>query len=186
MTFIKPTSWWSLALAFAVGLCLCGCGPSGGGKSAAPPKQTAKKGATNAVTTASAPAAAAPVRPLSVFEDRPESGRDPFFPASERRMKVASAQTEMEAARAKPQAPLSSYLKLSAIWPNKARPLAMINKAIFSPGERGEVVVLTPAMVGTSAVHRVSIRCLEIRRDSVLISVEGESGTKELRSPDRP
>ena len=34
-------------------------------------------------------------------------------------------------------------------------------------------------------MHKINLRCLEIRHDSVLISITGEDGVKELRMASR-
>ena len=115
----------------------------------------------------------------AVFEERPSSGRDPFFPDSERRRQVSATSAEAEGQQ--PQLPLSSYVKLTGISPGKPKPLALLNKTQFEPGERGEVSVTFTNSQNRAETRKVMIRCLEIRRDSVIISIEGEPGSKELQ-----
>jgi hypothetical protein len=115
----------------------------------------------------------------SVFDASPEAGRDPFFPGSSRR--AVAVRTTPGPAGEVPFVASSGALRLAGIWPSKTRPVALINKTSFQPGETAEVAVEMLGADGTLAVRKLMIRCLEIRADSVLISVAGESGTKELR-----
>jgi hypothetical protein len=109
----------------------------------------------------------------SVFHaSGPNSGRDPFFPQARR----GTGRDGIEQA----PLPLLSYLQLMGIRPGTKRPLALINKTSFAPGETGEVIVIITNQNRT-AQQKVSLRCLEIRQDSVLISIVGEPGVKELR-----
>jgi hypothetical protein len=115
----------------------------------------------------------APAAEPSVFQaEGPATGPDPFFPQIDRSAGVTAIDS----------APihLSSHLKLVGIWPGEKRPLALINKTSFSPGQAGEVAILLTNQNQTT-LHKIQIRCLEIRRDSVLISISGEPETKELR-----
>jgi hypothetical protein len=102
----------------------------------------------------------------------PDAGRDPFFPQWNR----GASQDALEAA----PLPLFSYLKLVGVRPGTKRPLALINKTSFAPGEMGEVAVQITNQNRT-VVQKINVRCLEIRHDSVLISIAGEPGVKELR-----
>jgi hypothetical protein len=121
----------------------------------------------------------APVRAL--FATALDAGKDPFFPNSPRR------KTRSEEASTDPvpetRLPASSYLKLNGLWPSKTRPLALINKTSFAPGERGEISFVAQVQ-NKPEIRKVQVRVLEIRQRSVLVSVDGEPGTKELRLPD--
>ena len=63
-------------------------------------------------------------------------------------------------------------LKLNGITFDPKNPLAVINGKTFSAGESAKV----PVKPGT-----LSIQCLKIDRDSVLVSVEGEDAPRVLR-----
>ncbi len=80
-----------------------------------------------------------------------------------------------------PQVPLVSHIKLFGIRPGTDRPMALINRTPFAPGEEGDVTVVIGSESNRPEIQKVNIRCLEIRRDSVLISIAGEVGVKELR-----
>lgn len=155
---------------------IAGCGKPGGPTPPAANRSTAVSAANTATNSSVGEA----MLHKAAFEDRPNLGRDPFFPNSSRRVQqVARAQGEIS----RPKLPFSSYLKLSGLAAGKARPLAVINSSVFSPGERGEVAISFTNAQNTVEMKEVQVRCLEIRKDSVLISVEGESGVKELRVP---
>jgi hypothetical protein len=113
--------------------------------------------------------------PKSVFRVNLPSGRDPFFPESSANLADSGAGAAVS------RWPLVSYLKLAGIRPGKARPLALINRTTFAPGEEEDVSIVVSNQLSQAEVEKISIRCLEIRRDSVLISIAGEEGVKELR-----
>ena len=58
---------------------------------------------------------------------------------------------------------------------------SLINRTPFAPGEEGPVSIVLSNQVNKAETQKISIQCLEIRRDSVLISIAGEDGVKELR-----
>jgi hypothetical protein len=76
--------------------------------------------------------------------------------------------------------PPSSYLKLVGIRPGTTRPMALINRTALGPGEEASVSIVLSNQLPKLEVQKVNVRCLAIRRDSVLISIEGEEGVKEL------
>lgn len=125
-----------------------------------------------------APEAAAPI-PRSVFSAAITDGRDPFFPDSVRRLPqmVSAAPTTKTTARPLPS---SDLLKLSGLYPSGDRPLALINRTPMSPGEEAKVSVVVKDGPGGPESRKLLVRCLEVRPTSVVISVEGEPGTKEL------
>jgi hypothetical protein len=173
---------WSivrLALLVLLAVLIAGCG-----KPAGPPPGGAASPAANRATnsiatnTTNAPANEAMLQ-KAIFEDRPD-GRDPFFPRSSRR-KQAAAQVSGEAP--KPKLPLSSYLKLTGLVLIKSQPSAWINGSMFAPGERGTAKVTFTNSHNMVEVQEVHLRCLEIRKGSVVIRVEGESGDTVLRVP---
>jgi hypothetical protein len=152
---------------------LAGCGS----EPAAPPKAALPE------TTAAAAAPGKSTNTLtaakSVFHAGVDSGRDPFFPNSNRGLAKKSETAPM------PMLPSVSYLKLLGIRPGTNRPLALINRTALALGEEGEVPIVVGSDSQKTEVHKVSVRCLEIRRDSVLISIAGEEGVKELRMAQR-
>jgi hypothetical protein len=101
--------------------------------------------------------------PQSVFVDRPDFGRDPFFPKSTRRGAVKSTNSVVE--------PVANFgnLALKGISVNNERRLAIINNKTFEVGEEGEVRVNG---------QPVRVKVTEIRDKSVVITVNGVS--KEL------
>ena len=118
----------------------------------------------------------------AVFELVP-GGKDPFFPNS---LRIPSASVDGPEGETKPRLPLSSYLKITGLRPSSTRPLALINDTIFEPGEEGTVQVVFQSDSATNETRVVKIQCLEIRGDSVLIRIEGESGVKTLSPQPRP
>jgi hypothetical protein len=112
-----------------------------------------------------APAAVAEVIiPKSVFVDRPDFGRDPFFPKSVRRGQAIPTTTT-------PVQPGANFdsIALKGISVNNERRLAIINNKTFEVGEEGDVPVGT---------QRVRVKVTEVRDKSAIISVNGVS--KEL------
>ncbi len=160
---------------------IAGCGkpagPPPGGSNPSATNRPANVTATNTATHSSAHEGALQ---KAIFEDNPSFGRDPFFPLSGRR-KQQSTRAQGEAPR--PKLPLSSYLKLTGLVLSKAGPSVWINGSMFSSGERGIAKVSFTNTQNMVEVQDIQLRCLEIRKNSVLISVEGESGVKELRVP---
>jgi len=106
--------------------------------------------------------------PLSVFVSEPSGGKDPFFPLSRRRLNPGDAgplSTQASGAG-------TSLLTLKGISMNRQLKLALINNVTFAEGEKASV------RVGNQSV---SVKCVEIRKDSVLLTVDGGSTPVELR-----
>jgi hypothetical protein len=162
----------SLAAAVAA-LTLAGCssGPSATPSGGAAPTQPKAGTASNPVGDSRTNSLAAV--PKSTFHIEPQFGRDPFFPGASRSPKAAAAPAT--------RLPTVSYLKLVGIRPGTKRPMALINRTALALGEEGDVAIVVPNQQSTPEVQKISIRCLEIRPDSVLISIAGEEGVKELR-----
>lgn len=145
--------------------------------------------ATNAATASFAGAAPAetnaePMLLVSkVVFDPPDPGKDPFFPTSTR---MPQKSDDNPSAVVRQVLPLSSYLRLTGLWAASPSPLAFINKTDFRPGEQGMVTIVMTNAQNKIESRKISVRCLEIRRDSVLVSVEGEPGQKELQLPAMP
>ena len=165
---------------------LLGCkGSQDGASTAKNPPVPAAKPAAAPVPARDAQALTASSLGKAVFSSEPEAGKDPFFPNSPRRKaKVVETSKEKET-RVVAAVPPTNFLKLNGLWPSKTRPLALINKTSFSAGERGEITYVTQGQ-NKSEVQKVKLRVLEIREQSVLISVEGETGTRELRLSSTP
>jgi hypothetical protein len=169
-------------------LLLCGVWIAGCGKTEGPSSGPSVNPATQRTNTVAASSATAATNEIpmhrSVFDDTSKTGKDPFFPSTTRRERPVA-----QNGAAKPQQPKlppSGYLRVTGIWPNKTRPLVLINKVIFAPGERGEVPYFVPELSSTGPLQKVQVHVMEIRERSVLVSVEGEPGTIELSIPDRP
>jgi len=167
-----------LALSACV-LALIGCGQP---TEASKPEASAKnKKAAQPTEEISNPTAASTEKlvPLASFSTNINDGVDPFFPDSDRRLpKTSQAKTEESRRKVKP---LSDFLRLTGLWGSSSQPLALINRTPFAPGEEARVTVVVPDdQKKVSESHKLVVRCLEVRQDSVLIMVEGEQGTKEL------
>ena len=117
-------------------------------------------------TPAATPApAATPQEPQvvkSVFVDRPNFGRDPFFPNSLRRGKVVQ-DTVVE--------PVANFnnIVLKGISGTPEKRLAILNNKTFEAGEDGELRI---------SGHLTKIKIVEVREKSVVISINGV--TREL------
>jgi type II secretory pathway component PulC len=116
---------------------------------------------------ASAPATApAPEEPLqikSVFVDRPNFGRDPFFPNSDRRGKLTPTNSAVEVVAN------FNNIALKGISAAAEKRLAIINNKTFEVGEEAELRI---------SGHLTKVKCVEVREKSVVISINGV--TKEL------
>jgi hypothetical protein len=123
-------------------------------------------GAPSARTPAATPAAAAAPQEReqnkSVFVDRPNFGRDPFFPNSPRRGRIVQ-DTVVE-----PTANFNNIM-LKGISGTSEKRLAIINNKTFGAGEEGELRISGQA---------TKVKCVEVREKSVVISINGI--TREL------
>ncbi len=106
--------------------------------------------------------------PKSEFVFEAEVSKDPFFPKSGRLRPAAPASAPGTAPT--PQ-DLTSGLALKGFLGSPTRPLALLNNRTCAPGE--EVLVKVPG-------GQLKVRCVEIRQKSVVVTVEGEPGRKEL------
>jgi hypothetical protein len=108
---------------------------------------------------------------IFVIPTSPQEGRDPFYPRSTRiyAAQVVAVPTNQTTAVA---APVSLDLRLNGISGTAAQPLAIINNRTFGVGEQGEVITTT---------GRAHIRCLEIRKDTVIVQAPGETKILRLR-----
>ena len=107
--------------------------------------------------------------PKSVFDvpANPQEGKDPFFPLSTRLFASPVAKTNGQAA---PK--LVVDLKLKGFSGTADHPLAIINNRTFGIDEEGSV---------STAAGRVTIRCVEIKPDSVVVQVGGQQRILHLR-----
>ena len=115
------------------------------------------------------PAKAAPVKPapaLSVFilPTNPREGRDPFFPESTRPYEEAAPQTTNSA----------KALVVKGLSWEHGRAMVIINNHTFAIGDEGEVL---------ASGGRVHLRLTELRKDAVVIEVNGSR--RELTIPNK-
>ncbi|MHC1764801.1 MAG: hypothetical protein AB9869_10945 [Verrucomicrobiia bacterium] len=109
----------------------------------------------------------------SVFHSGPEAGRNPFYPNLSR----TKAATDLDQPV---MLPAVSYLRLVGLRSGTTRPLALINRTSLAPGDEAAVPILVTNALNKVEVQKISVRCVAIRRNSVLISIAGEEGVKEL------
>jgi hypothetical protein len=76
---------------------------------------------------------------------------------------------------------LVSYLRLAGIRSGTHRPMALINKTPMAAGEQRDVSIVISNQLSKAEVQKINVRCLEIRSDSVLVQIGGDSDVKELR-----
>jgi len=133
--------------------------------------QASTGSATNAPAKPSG-VAADPALPQSAFVMPRSSteGRDPFFPRSNRPYTTFQPLVKVET-NAAPT--ISADLKLKGISGSSDKPLALINNHTFEAGEEADIL---------SGLDRIRIRCLEIRKDSVLIQIGPERRELRMRS----
>ncbi len=114
---------------------------------------------------------AAPVEvvvPKSIFIDDAKIGKDPFYPKSTRR-------AERPPSPDQPVVAPITQLALKGISGLKNRRFALINNQTIGVGETATVKV---------GLALIKVHCWEIRENSVVISMEGNSEKKELRLRD--
>jgi len=170
--FLAVPGWLMLGLC---GLVLVGCKRPPERVEARRTPVAAKNGEATASNQVSV---ATPGVAHSVFSTNVMDGLDPFFPDSTRRSPKLVQTPKSEPVR--PVQSHSQHLKLTGLWPSRTRPLALINKTPLGPGEEASITVTVPNGQSKPESYKLIIRCLEVRSHSVLISVDGEAGTKEL------
>ena len=121
---------------FLLAAALAGCGtdpvsPGAKGSGDRASKRSAVASASGAGANSTNAVASVP---RSVFRLGGQSGRDPFFPDSNRGPKADGA--------AAARLPLVSYLRLVGIRPGTIRPMALINRTAFAPGEEVDVCIM--------------------------------------------
>ncbi len=105
--------------------------------------------------------------PRAVFTDDPQSGKDPFFPTSTRRLRLTAQNPGTNAPPAQ-----AAQILLKGISGSRDNRFALVNNVTFSVGESGDV---------KAGNQTVRIRCLEIRDRSVLIEIPSTGEVKELK-----
>ena len=128
-------------------------------------------GASNlfAAGTNAPPAKAPLVVPRSVFVDDLTKGKDPFFPATSRR--VDNTVSAIPQGPATPVKPTAEQIQLKGLFKSANRQLALINNRTFEAGEQADVKITD---------GKVRLRCVEIRPRSVIILLPGETQRREL------
>lgn len=118
--------------------------------------------------------------PKSVFTSDPTNGKDPFFPDSIRRNPPSPrppTPTPTTDRSKGPQVGLNknpaSDLVLQGLAGSKSQRLGLINGRTFAAGESGTIVI-------TNGVS-LRLKCIEIRPRSVIVQVDGEASTRELK-----
>jgi hypothetical protein len=107
--------------------------------------------------------------PKSEFLNDVEFGKDPFFPKSTRRPKTIAKTPDTGSV--KPSVPASVMLK--GISVTNGKKLAIINNVTVGEGEEFTL---------KSGVTGFKIKCLEIKEQSVIVSVNGAVKELPLRS----
>lgn len=152
--FMRPAVWQGVCLALALQVVPSSCDAAQGQASSAKP---------------AAPAPALPVVPKAVFDLDSQTGKDPFFPDSTRRLRD-SARTGTNHVIASHG--LLSKLALKGISYSKDRRLALINHMTLAEGEKFEFKIDS---------QKLMVRCLEIREHSVIVVSEGSKEVRELQ-----
>lgn len=127
--------------------------------------------AESATNTASPIASPALIK--SVFIAATGSGKDPFYPNSNRRLEV-TPQPQSIATNSVPKAS-TIQIALKGISSSRGQRFALLNSTTIGVGELAEI------RCGT---QWVKIRCREIRDRSVLIELDGTGELKELKLRD--
>lgn len=111
--------------------------------------------------------------PRSEFIDDPATTKDPFFPNSTRRVPVRTV-AKARGSAAPERKSLSAGLNLKGITGSRSNPVALINNKTCAVGDVVQIKVPD---------GEVTLKCVEIRPDAVVVTVEGEPGQKVLSLP---
>jgi len=95
---------------------------------------------------------------MFILPANPKEGRDPFFPDSPRPYEAAAA--------ANPRVADITSLALRGFSGPLDHRLVIINNHTFAAGDEGDVI---------TSVGRIHLRCVEIKTNSVVIEVGGQS-----------
>lgn len=133
---------------------------------------TASSARAATVQPAAPPDESAPL-PRSEFIDDPATTKDPFFPNSTRRVPVRTVAKGRTSAVPEPKS-LSAGLSLKGITGSRSNPIALINNKTCAVGDVVQVKV---------PEGEVTLKCLEIRQNAVVVTIEGEPGQKVLSLP---
>jgi hypothetical protein len=153
---------------------------------AAPPAGKAPAGKAAPAKATNAPV----VIPKSVFVSDIKTGKDPFFPETERGKPPKPKPTPTQANAATNAAPVKPKFIKPPVWDfisykGNIGGIVLISTTVktydFLPGEELTVRVPDPVDETTTVEKKVRMKLVEIRGDSVVISIEGESETKELK-----
>lgn len=157
---MKSTSTYSLLIALlsAAGLFTANAGPQAPAKSKVPEKAPVAVVDTNAF------------RAVFDMPANPQEGRDPFYPQSMR--PYANPVQPANVTNAAPATLADGVLKLKALSGTPEHRLALINNHTFDAGEE--------AAVSTDR-GRLTIRCVVINTDSVVVQVGSERRELRLR-----
>ncbi len=115
------------------------------------------------------------VIPKSVFVTNDVSGRDPFFPNSERVKQTIQPDPTQGAKPPKPVG-VGSLRLLGITTDADGKRIALINNTTFAKGEVHEV---------RTDSGRAKVRCVEMRETSVVVAFEGQSEEYELVLPEK-
>jgi hypothetical protein len=119
--------------------------------------------------TSAAPSPTPAVGPKAVFVNDALTGKDPFFPDSQRRRAVASVGSAN--LNSPPAVPWAQLVLKGISW-DKDHRLAIVNNVTLAEGEKAQV---------KANGQTLNVQCIEIRERSVLISIEGTKEVKEIR-----
>jgi len=104
------------------------------------------------------------IQSVFVLPSSPKEGRDPFYPESTRTLQITPAAVH---------AVEITSLRVPGITGEPGHLLAIINNHTFAVGDVGDV--MTPA-------GRVTVRCLEIQADHVVVEINGQPHRINLES----
>ena len=116
---------------------------------------------------------APPALVKSVFVSDSQTGKDPFYPNSTRRLEVQEQSAPTNSAPRTSE--LFNQLALKGFSGTRGQMLALINSSTIGVGELAEI---------RCGRQVLKVRCREIRDRSVLIELEGVGEIKELKLRD--
>ena len=102
------------------------------------------------------PTGSAQIQSVFIMPTSSKEGRDPFFPESTRTIEAMAASTHTVEI---------SSLRVPGISGTPGHFLAIINNHTFAVGDEGDVLTTS---------GRVSLRCLEIHPDYVIVEINGQ------------
>lgn len=116
------------------------------------------------------------VIPKSIFVTNDATGRDPFFPNSDRIRQKVTPDPDLSGKTPKPPVTAGALRLLGITTDPAGKRIALINNMTFAQGEEHDV---------RAEGGKLKLKCVEIREKSVVVAIVGQNEQHELVLPER-